>query len=83
MRGQSAVAAVMDGAGPVSAIAAELKELEAALADPAMSDPSRADEMDALIARFGEVQSRFDELDGYALDGRAREVLAASASATR
>jgi ATPase subunit of ABC transporter with duplicated ATPase domains len=76
MKGQSAVAAVMDGAGPVSAIAAELRELEAALADPAMSEPARADDMEALIARFGDVQSRFDELDGYALDGRAREVLA-------
>jgi ATPase subunit of ABC transporter with duplicated ATPase domains len=70
MKGQSAVAAVMDGAGPVSLVAAELKELELALADP-----DRADEMEKLIERFGEVQSRFEELDGYALDGRAREVL--------
>jgi ATPase subunit of ABC transporter with duplicated ATPase domains len=70
MAGQSAVAAVMDGAGPVSAVAAELRALEIALADPA-----RADEMETLIARFGDVQARFDELDGYALDGRAREVL--------
>jgi ATPase subunit of ABC transporter with duplicated ATPase domains len=31
--------------------------------------------MEALIARYGEVQARFEELDGYALDGRAREVL--------
>ena len=71
MAGRSAVAEVMDGAGPVSAVAAELAELEAALADPA-----RAEEMDSLIERFGEVQSRFEELGGYALDGRAREVLA-------
>src|ERR1700712_4800471 len=71
MAGRSAVAEVMDGAGPVSAVAGELKELEAAMADPA-----RADEMDAIIARYGEVQARFEELDGYALDGRAREVLA-------
>lgn len=71
MAGQSAAAAVMDGAGPVSAVAAELHKLEAALADPA-----RMDEMDALIARYGEVQARYEELDGYALDGRAREVLA-------
>jgi ATPase subunit of ABC transporter with duplicated ATPase domains len=71
MSGRSAVAEVMDGAGPVSTIAAELKELEAA-----MADPERADEMDEIIARYGEVQARFEELDGYALDGRAREVLA-------
>ena len=32
--------------------------------------------MDDIIARYGEVQGRFEELDGYALEGRAREVLA-------
>src|ERR1700729_26744 len=71
MAGRSAVAEVMDGAGPVSAVAGELKELEAA-----MADPDRADEMDDIVARYGEVQARFEELDGYALEGRAREVLA-------
>ncbi len=70
MSGRSAVAEVMDGAGPVSAVATELRELEAAMADPA-----RVDEMDDIIARYGEVQHRFEELDGYALDGRAREAL--------
>jgi ATPase subunit of ABC transporter with duplicated ATPase domains len=70
MTGRSAVAEVMDGVGPVSALAAEMAELEAA-----MGDPDRADEMDAIIERYGEVQAKFDELDGYALDGRAREVL--------
>jgi ATPase subunit of ABC transporter with duplicated ATPase domains len=71
MSGRSAVSEVMDGAGPVSAVATELKELEAA-----MADPDRADDMDDIIARYGEVQGRFEELDGYALEGRAREVLA-------
>jgi ATPase subunit of ABC transporter with duplicated ATPase domains len=36
---------------------------------------ARADEMDEIIAQYGEVQHRFEELDGYALEGRAREVL--------
>jgi ATPase subunit of ABC transporter with duplicated ATPase domains len=71
MSGRSAVAEVMDGAGAVSTVATELKALEAA-----MADPDRADEMDEIIARYGEVQARFEELDGYALDTRAREVLA-------
>ena len=71
MSGQSAVAAVMDGVGPASALAAEMTQLEAA-----MVDPERIDEMDALVERYGEVQHRFEELDGYALDARAREVLA-------
>jgi ATPase subunit of ABC transporter with duplicated ATPase domains len=71
MCGRSAVAEVMDGAGPVSETAAELAELEAA-----MADPDRADEMEEIIERYGEVQGRFEELGGYALEGRAREVLA-------
>ncbi len=71
MSGQSAVAAVMDGAGNVSALAAEMAALETA-----MVDPDQADKMDDLVARYGEVQGRFEELGGYALEGRAREVLA-------
>jgi ATPase subunit of ABC transporter with duplicated ATPase domains len=71
MSGRSAVSEVMDGAGPVSAVAAELAELE-----HAMADPERMDEMDEIIARYGEVQAHFEKLDGYAQDARAREVLA-------
>src|SRR6202042_1332326 len=70
MSGRSAVAEVMDGAGPVSTVAAELRDLEAAMGDTARTD------MDEIIERYGEVQARFEELDGYALEGRAREVLA-------
>jgi len=70
MAGRSAVLEVIDGVGPVSALAAEMAELEAA-----MGDPDQADNMEAIITRYGEVQGRYDELDGYALDGRAREVL--------
>ncbi|WP_404287774.1 ABC-F family ATP-binding cassette domain-containing protein [Microvirga sp. RSM25] len=71
MAGRSAVAEVMEGAGPVSAVAAELRELEAA-----MVDPDKADDLDRIIERYGEVQARYEELDGYSLEGRAREVLA-------
>jgi ATPase subunit of ABC transporter with duplicated ATPase domains len=71
MSGRSAVAEVMEGAGPVSAVAAELKDLEAA-----MVDPNLAGEMEQILERYGEIQARFEELDGYALDARAREVLA-------
>ena len=70
MAGRSAVAEVMDGAGPVAEVGAELAELESA-----MADPERFDELDTILERFGEVQARFEELGGYALDGRAREVL--------
>ncbi|WP_134494535.1 ABC-F family ATP-binding cassette domain-containing protein [Microvirga pakistanensis] len=71
MAGHSAVAEVMNGAGPVSEVAAELKELETT-----MADPDQAGNFDEIIARYGEVQARYEELDGYSLEGRAREVLA-------
>ncbi|MBL8595326.1 MAG: ABC-F family ATP-binding cassette domain-containing protein, partial [Devosia sp.] len=70
MAGRSAVVEVMEGAGPVAALISEMSELEAA-----MADPDRADEMDEIITRYGEVQGQFQELDGYSLDARAREVL--------
>jgi ATPase subunit of ABC transporter with duplicated ATPase domains len=71
MRGMTAIAATMGGAGPVSELGAELHELEHAMADPA-----RADELEKLVDRFGHVQARFDELGGYALEARAREIMA-------
>ncbi len=71
MKGKSVLAATLDGAGQVSDLMAELKALEQALADP-----ERADEMEQLVERFGDVQGRFDALGGYALEGRAREILA-------
>ncbi|MET0438232.1 MAG: ABC-F family ATP-binding cassette domain-containing protein [Devosia sp.] len=70
MSGRSAVTEVMDGAGPVSTLVVEMRALEAD-----MGDPDKADEMDAIIERYGEIQHQFEELDGYSLDGRAREVL--------
>jgi ATPase subunit of ABC transporter with duplicated ATPase domains len=70
MRGRSVVEETMAGAGEVADLAHELHALEAA-----MSDPDHPD-FDAVIERFGIVQGRFDDLDGYALEARAREILA-------
>ena len=58
MAGRSVVAEAMDGAGPVSELMAEMALLEAA-----MADPDQADQMDDIIARYGEAQGRFQELD--------------------
>ncbi len=69
MAGRSALAEVMEGAGPAGALIAEMAELEAAMSDPDCSD------LDAVIERYGDVQAKFQELDGYSLDARAREVL--------
>jgi len=71
MAGASAVAMAMAGAGAVADVAKELRDLEAAFADP-----EQADQMDALVTRYGDAQARFEELGGYALEGKAREVMA-------
>ncbi len=71
MKGRTVLAETMAGAGEVSTAAQELHELEHAMADPA-----RQEEMEQLLDRFGHAQARFDELGGYALESRAREILA-------
>jgi ATPase subunit of ABC transporter with duplicated ATPase domains len=71
MSGRSVLAETMAGAGEVSDVARELHELEAQ-----MADPTRASDLERIVERFGEVQARFDELGGYGLEARAREVLA-------
>jgi ATPase subunit of ABC transporter with duplicated ATPase domains len=71
MTGKTVVAETMDGAGPVSSVAAELRQLELDLADP-----DKADKMEKILERFGDVQGQFDQLGGYGLEARAREILA-------
>jgi ATPase subunit of ABC transporter with duplicated ATPase domains len=71
MQGRSALEETIAGAGEVAALWHELKDLEAG-----MADPEQADRLEELVERFGAVQARFDELDGYSLEARAHEVLA-------
>ena len=71
MRGRSVVSETVAGAGEVAEVFLELKEVEHAL-----GDPERADEMDSLLERLGEAQARFEQLGGYALEARARSILA-------
>jgi ATPase subunit of ABC transporter with duplicated ATPase domains len=70
MSGRSVLDEAIAGSGRVGNLHHELEELQQALEDPA-----RADEMDAVLARFGEVQEEYDHLGGYALESRAREIL--------
>ncbi len=71
MGGRSVLEETIAGAGEVADVAHELHELE-----HAMADPDKADELDRVVTRFGEVQARFDELGGYALESKAQEILA-------
>ena len=72
MSGRSAVAETMDGAGP----GLRRSPPSSTTSSTRSPTPTRADELDALVERFGHVQARFDELGGYALEARAREILA-------
>src|ERR687890_455872 len=70
MRGRSVLDEAIAGSGRLGELHHELEALQ-----QAMGDPAQADDMDRILARFGEVQEEYDHLDGYALEGRAREVL--------
>src|SRR3989441_4868481 len=70
MSGRSVLDEAIAGSGRVGDLHHELEALQQAMADPA-----RAEEMDAILARFGEVQEAYDHLGGYALESQAREVL--------
>ena len=70
MSGRSVLDEAIAGSGRLGDLHHELEELQ-----HAMSDPARADDMDTILARFGEVQEEYDHLGGYALEGQAREVL--------
>ena len=70
MSGRSVLDEAIAGSGRVGDLHHELEELQHALADPA-----KADDMDRILARFGEVQEEYEHLGGYALESQAREVL--------
>jgi ATPase subunit of ABC transporter with duplicated ATPase domains len=70
MKGHSVLDEAIAGSGRVGDLHHELEDLQKAL-----EDPSRAAEMDRILARFGEVQEEYDHLGGYTLEAQAREVL--------
>src|SRR5216117_2753614 len=68
MSGRSVLDEAIAGSGRVGALHHELEELQ-----HAMSDPARADKMDDILERFGEVQEEYEHLGGYFLESQARE----------
>ena len=71
MAGRSVLDEAIAGSGRVGDLHHELEALQQAL-----EDPDRADEMDKILQRFGEVQEEYEHLGGYTLEAQAREVLA-------
>ena len=70
MSGRSVLDETIAGSGRLGQLHHELADL-----NHAMADPARADDMDRILARFGEVQDEYEHLGGYALEAQAREVL--------
>jgi ATPase subunit of ABC transporter with duplicated ATPase domains len=70
MQGRSVLDEAIAGSGRLGDLHHELEALH-----HAMEDPDQADEMDRILARFGEVQEEYEHLGGYSLEAQAREVL--------
>ncbi len=71
MKGRSVLDEAIAGSGRLGELHHELHELELA-----MGDPDRADELEAIIERFGPVQEEYQQLGGYELEAKARACLA-------
>ena len=67
---QTVLAEVLGGATHITALADELRRLETEMADPGQPDH------EAILATYGEGQSRFEQLGGYAIEAEAHRVLA-------
>jgi ATP-binding cassette subfamily F protein 3 len=73
MRGRSALAEVIAGAGKVAALGEEIKHYEERLAtEGAEMDPG---ELETLMERYGEAQMEYQHRGGYDLESRAKAVL--------
>jgi ATPase subunit of ABC transporter with duplicated ATPase domains len=70
MKGRPVLDEAIAGSGRAGDLHHELEDLH-----QAMNDPSRAHDMDRILARFGEVQEEYEHLGGYTLEAQAREVL--------
>src|SRR6202163_2649095 len=70
MSGRSVLDESIAGSGRLGDLHHELNDLQLA-----MADSGRTGDMDEILVRFGEVQEEYDHLGGYALEGKAREVL--------
>jgi ATPase subunit of ABC transporter with duplicated ATPase domains len=70
MSGRSVLDEAIAGSGRVGDLHHELEALQ-----HAMADPDKADQMDRILERFGEVQEEYEHLGGYGLEAQGREVL--------
>lgn len=70
MSGHPVLDETISGSGRAGELHIELTDLERR-----MGDPDCADQMDSILERFGAVQEEYQQLGGYELEAKAREVL--------
>ncbi len=70
MQGRSVIDEAIAGSGRIGDLHHELEHLQGE-----MEDPAKADKLDKVLERFGEVQEEYEHLGGYTLEAQAREVL--------
>ncbi len=70
MSGRSVIDEAIAGSGKVGALHHEVEQLQRD-----MSDPDKADDMERILERYGEIQGEYQDLGGYEIEARAKEVL--------
>jgi ATPase subunit of ABC transporter with duplicated ATPase domains len=70
MRGRSVLDEAIAGSGRLGELHHELEALHRD-----MADPQKAHDLDRILHRFGEVQVVYQDLGGYELEARAKEIL--------
>ncbi|MCC7064008.1 MAG: ABC-F family ATP-binding cassette domain-containing protein [Planctomycetes bacterium] len=70
MSGRSVLDEAIAGSGKVGALHHEVEQLQRD-----MSDPDKADDMERILERYGEIQGEYQDLGGYEIEARAKEVL--------
>lgn len=74
MKGRSALEEVKQGAGRVSELVSQIEKLDHKLQNTE-TEPLSDDEMTKILEQYGELQTEFEQLGGYTLDSRAKEIL--------
>jgi ATPase subunit of ABC transporter with duplicated ATPase domains len=70
MSGWSVLDEAIAGSGELGRLHHEIESLQ-----HEMSDPEKAGSLDQILARYGEIQHRYEGMGGYALESQGREVL--------
>jgi len=70
MSGKAVIDEAIAGSGRAGELHHEIAQLEAD-----MSDPDKADQMEKILERYGEIQGEYQDSGGYELEAKAKEVL--------